>query len=242
MFGVLYAISVGIGSIISGTKGIIDNSKAYNRGEQRYQSGEDLSRTYIDRKGATRDLVSNQYVDVRRSFDSRDDDDLYVWQNGNKIRNVSELKREREFYLGTQGNCLNRTADLYDRRYWSLGRSSNAKIKGSFYKDLETGDIYVCRSFYVEKSTVLFYMSIKTGYLIRKSDTQFDYESKYPNNVVDNKAIYDFIIDFNKKQKDGGWYVAKDLDGNTVRDYYCNKFEISDHIKSLYQLKYGGKL
>lgn len=242
MFGLLYSIGLGIGAIFSGTKGAINNIQAYNRGLERYNNAEDFSRTYIDRKGCTRDLVSNQFVSVRRSFDYKDDDDLYVWQNGNKVRNVSEEEREYKFQIGKEGNWLNRTADLYDPRNWSLQHDKKVKIKGAFYRDLYNDNIYVCREFYVKEKYTRFYMDIYTGYLVRKSDRQLEIDIKYPNDVLNNDDTNEFINDFNKKQKNGGWCITQDIYSNKlITDYYCNKYNIDDHIYSLYDIKYGGK-
>lgn len=270
MFGFIYLLGTAIGSVVSGTKGFISNCKARQEGEIRYLQGNNIERTYYDRKGIQRDLDTDKIASVRSDvFDMCDDEYLWLDGPGVKTRNISAEKRELDFLKGKKGNWYGRTADLYDARSWTKYGSNKYKvqIKGSFYHDLRSNDIYVCREFelifnknknkfvlyngqsrYDDKFNCLyrtckFYMNIETGLLVRKADTQLESEKKFKSNydLTDDEAK-SFINSFNKSQKSGGWYKSDDRIGvdktlKKQQDFYCNDLCAEDHIYNLIKLQ-----
>ena len=87
-----------------------------------------------------------------------------------------------------------------------------------------------------------FYMDIHTGLLVRKSDTQYEYEEKYSSNVMSEKNAQLFIRQFNNAQKNGGWYHGDShRDGNKdilrKQDYYCDELDCIDHVYNLVEMR-----
>ena len=262
MLGIFYTLGIAAASLVSGTKCLFQDSMGKARGIERYKNGDNPTETYFDRKGRQRDLHTGKVAWVARDYDSLSDDEwLCVGSGSNKTRNLSEEKRRREFELGKQGDWLGRTADIYNRRYWSQSYSNKDKviIVGAYYKDLNDGRLYVCRKFHqmfqvkigpnIVSSSIRdvyksckFYMDIITGELVRKSDTQIEEEKEnadYKMRDFTDEEAADFIKEFNEQQRNGGWYQKNEEKTNdpikAQQFFYCNKFNETDHIYSLYQ-------
>lgn len=258
MFGLFYALGTAVAGAVSGTKCLIQNANGIAEGIEKYKRGENPTETYHDRKGFLRDLHTGEFAGVTTNYKTLDNDEwLYVGSVTNRTRNLSEEKRQKEFELGKQGSWLGRTVDLYDERYWSIqmGKSDKTDIVGAFYKDLLTGDMYVCRGFTIGSKLVpgydleiskscKFYMNIKNGELVRKSDTQIEEEKECPQfarfQMTDEEAN-EFIKNFNEQQRNGGWVKSRERYCSFLRTdkqkFYCNDYNVNDHIRKLYELQ-----
>lgn len=259
MFGFLYALSLSIGGIISGLKGIIYNQNAIEMGKYRYDIGQDISNTYFDRTGIRRDINTNKIANIRKDeSDICDDKYLWVGAPGVKTKNLSEEQRKIDFINGKNSNQLGRSVDLYDNRFWAT-RGNNKYISiihGAFYKDLNNNNMYVCREFYINydnknnKFTLSldknncdyickFYMDITDGMLIRKADTQLKKEQQSNYKCLNDSMTDLFIKQFNEKQKNGGIYHGglkyNKAKGSVLKkqNYYCNDFDSRDHFHKI---------
>lgn len=245
MFGILYTLGLLGVATVDGIKGAFENAEKLQKGYDEQQKGNNIAGVYFDRRGAMRDLKTGKIASISIDYgDPCDDKWLFVGEAGIKTKNISEEKRRIEFLEGKNGDWLGRTTDIYDSRHWSHFTKNRDKVViiGSYYADLRTDDIYVCRSLPIKTSSntqyCKFYMDILTGYLVRKSDTQYEYEKKNPNSAISENVANAFMETFNKAQKNGGWYHGDpNRFGNAEllrkQDFYCDKFECSDHIYNL---------
>lgn len=256
MFGLLYTAAMALGLTVSGTKAAIENAQAIERGKERQRQGKNLQGTYYDRLGVERLLSNGKIAHVYPDFsDPCDDKWLWVGAPSKKTRNLSEEQRRMRFQETKQiGDFKGRTVDVYDKRYWSTyaGNRNKVVIMGSFYKDLTTDDMYVCRDFkllynpktdtispwrYTRESlqqiNLKYYMDVRTAKLVRIADTQ---HKEYPQELTDK-----FKNEFNQKQMEGGWYKPDRIISSgplqDKQDYYCDDFNASDHIYSLFDLR-----
>lgn len=263
MFGLLYEFGMMAASTIDGINGIFDNSKRIHEALNRQNNGENFAGVYYDRHGALRDLKTGEIASIKSDInDICDDKYLYVGTSSIKTRNISEEKRRHIFEEGKKGNWLGRTTDIYDKRKWATDGKNKyiTIIHGAFYADLKNNALYVCREFKLsfdkdtktfikwnskygfKPITCSFYMDIHTGLLVRKSDTQYEYEKKYPNNVMTESDAQIFIKQFNNAQKNGGWYHGDSRrNGNKEilrkQDYYCDELDCIDHVYNLVEMR-----
>ena len=261
MFGILYVLFMIVALTIGGIKAASENWEGIKRGKERQAQGKNLQGTYYDRLGAERLLSTGQLAHVwEDSFDPCDDKWLWVGAPGVKTRNLSEEKRAMEFQETKRiGKFQGRTVDVYDKRYWSTyaGNRGKVVIQGSFYKDLQTDKIYVCREFnllYNPKTDsfrkyiktvygidgetnvkLMYYMDINNGMLVRIADTQN--KQRYYSEELAEK----FKTQFNIKQAAGGWYKPDHIITSgplqDKQDFYCDDFNAIDHVYSLYDLR-----
>ena len=261
MVGILYLLFIVIALIVGGTKAASENWEGIKRGKERQEQGKNLQGTYYDRLGAERLLSTGQLAHVwEDNFDPCDDKWLWVGSPGVKTRNLSEEKRAMEFQETKRiGEFQGRTVDVYDKRYWSTyaGNRGKVVIQGSFYKDLQTDKIYVCREFnllYDPKTDsfrkyiktvygidgetnvkLRYYMDVNNGMLVRIADTQN--KQRYYSEELAEK----FKTQFNIKQAAGGWYKPDHIITSgplqDKQDFYCDDFNATDHVYSLYDLR-----
>ena len=256
MFGLIYTAAMALGLTVSGAKAAIDNAQAMERGRERQRQGRNLQGTYYDRKGVERLLSNGKIAHVYPDFsDPCDDKWLWVGAPSKKTRNLSEELRRMQFQETKEiGDFKGRTVDVYDKRYWSTtgGNKYKVVILGTFYKDLTTGDMYVCRDFKLlynpktetfrptglskegeQHMNLKYYMDVRTAKLVRIADTQ---HTEYSRELADK-----FRREFNQKQMNGGWYKPdRILNSGPLQDkqdYYCDDFNSSDHIYSLFDLR-----
>ena len=212
MFGLFYALVLLLAFIISGTRNLIEDSYQVRKAKEEKRKGRNKYNLYTDRLGATRDLDTGQlrtidYIGCESQGKDQYLRDIY----GNPIRNLSMERREARVM----------EAKKDPRRsvsYWKEGPSKH-KIgcdgqpfcTGRQYRDLKSGDIYVCRllsfprKLFPEGGYGMYYMDIKSGLLVRETDCQkLDRNNGvYDYNEEDNLAFIDY---FNEKQKKGGYY------------------------------------
>ena len=256
MFGIIYTLANAAALLVSGTHAAMENADAIKRGKERQAQGKNLQGTYYDRKGAERLLSTGQLAHVwADSFDPCDDKWLWVGAPGVKTRNLSEEKRAMEFQeTKSIGKFQGRTVDVYDKRYWSTyaGNRHKVVIQGSYYKDLYTGKMYLCREFKLVynpntnrfredrgakdgevRTRLKYYMDVNTAMLVRIADTQ---SKDYPADLAEK-----FKTEFNNRQSAGGWYRPDRIISSgplqEKQDFYCDDFNASDHIYSLCDLR-----
>lgn len=266
MFGILYTLGIAIVSTIDGLKAASENAKCIAEGKEKERLGKNITHTYNDRLGIQRDLNTHEFVTIGKDYKDICDD-YYTWvgKSGIKNKNITEEKRKLAFEEGKNGDWLGRTVDIYDKRYWSTNVKNKNKviIQGAFYADLNNNRMYVCREFSLKfnptekifylwndnidkkmEKTVKckFYMDIQTGYLIRKSDTQFEYDQKYPDYALNDDETRCFIEQFNNAQKNGGWHhnIMNRNPNEKIKklqDYFCNSFIGIDHVYNLMEAR-----
>lgn len=264
MFGMLYALGMTVAATTSGIKAAVENAECIMKGKE----DNNFTHTYTDRLGVTRDLTTHKKVSIGKDYNNPSDD-CYLWIGTpeTKIRNLSEEKRNLVFEDGKKGNRLGRTADIYDRRDWSISAKNKSKnyMLGALYKDLNTNDLYVCRQFSLyfnqekniyelyhsglDAKTLVnckFYMDVKTGFLVRKSDTQIEYEKNNNKYILSDIETKKFIKQFNEAQKNGGWHhgnsteFSNDIKIMQKQNYYCDSFIAYDHVYNLVEMREKG--
>lgn len=187
LFGLLYtAFTLGTKAGMS-IKENIENENYRQEAIQRNNS------IYIDSKGnacSTKDskkvMYANEYL---HGYNNPPDKVLKYVDTGEIIRNFSEEDRKQtEVYYYNEAKKLNRTAYRIGGKYDNYCNVGVGKPKGYRYKDMATGAIYVVREF----NGMRFYMDIKTGLLVRKTDGQFKREEERKNK---NYYKSDFLRD-----------------------------------------------
>lgn len=233
MIGIFCLIAAGL----SGIKGSIENLYAKTKWNQEHVNGKNDYNIYIDRKGAQRDLRTNQMVEeivfhkddlkeygyLKGTFPNCIEGDIVLIDLANHtfIKNISELERERK---------LN---DIYGNEITVI--KSNIKDivspqrflddkKGYRYIDIKSKEIYLCRNFPVGNKFFRCFISEKTGQIVREADSQKKYEEQYRVKQLDNKILTkkekeDFIKEFNELQEKGGWMKLKAQELESEKKY-----------------------
>ena len=243
MIGIILATVSGIAAAVSGIKCFAENQAAKERGRERIEQNNNYARTYYDRKGNRRLLATDEHCDIRR--DEHGDEILYVGAPSHPTRNLSKEKRELQWFNTQNSNHNGRTVEIYDERLWSRKACTLHKelIQGTYYKDFETGKIYVCRMFSIMTGDFKvhhckFYMDIKTGMLVRMADTQKLLPPEH-GHYVDEATAQQFINNFNQKQSEGGYdirlYSKSPIEKK--QDFYCNHHECNDWVYTLEEEK-----
>lgn len=187
LFGFLYtAFTLGTKAGMS----IKENIENKNYRQEAIQKSEHI---YIDSKGnvcSTKDgkkvMYANEYL---HGYNNLPDKVLKYVDTDEVIINFSKEDRERtEAYYYNEAKKLNRTAYRIGGKLDNYCNAGEGKAKGYRYKDISTGAIYVVREF----NGIRFYMDIKTGILVRKTDGQIKLEKEKESK---NYYLSDFLRD-----------------------------------------------
>ena len=243
MFGIFYAAYIAIGSAISGAKAAIEEQQCKNRGIEKRERGENFTNTYYDRYGHIRDIDTGKSVMVDYIGNETDGKDQYIRDMyGKPIRNLSEERRQTRLNEALSNRDPRRTVVE-----WKKGVSdSKTRVKGNplyagdTYKDIKTGEIYVCRLFsfpndFNHDGYGKYYMNINTGLLVREADSQIE-DRKNGHYEYSEDLNKEFIEFFNKKQRYTGYKFKSKIprrDGwnkneseyeyrDRMGDFYCN--------------------
>lgn len=243
MFGIFYAVVMFFATIISGTKCTIEEHQQIAKAKEKKKEGNNKYNLYTDRKGATRDLDTGELRIVDCITCEKEGQDQHLRDiYGNPIRNLSMERRIERINEATKDK--RRTVSVWKRAIIKneLGKNGNSFCSGEQYRDLATGDIYVCRMikfpFCINKNGGygVFYMDINTGLLVREADCQ-RYEREQGIYKFSEELNKKFIKYFNDMQKEGGYiplarerkvsgweeeesWLAK---GVRLGAFYCNK-------------------
>ena len=180
LFGLIYtAFTLGTKAAMS----IKDNAENEKYRQEAIHKNE---QSYIDSKGYScsvengrRVMYANEYLN---GYDKLPDKVLKYVDNGEIIKNFSKEEREQlETYYYNEAKKTNKTVYRIGGKFDNYSDVGSGKPKGYRYKDLNTNAIYVIRKF----NGIKFYMDIKTGLLVRKTDGQIKREETCGN--VDDK-------------------------------------------------------
>lgn len=238
MFGLLYFLGAGTAYLVSGVKASYNNAvikeKAIQEDAAKYVS----THTYMDRRGATRDIFTNALRCTKR--DEYDD----VWltdQYLDPIRNLSSAKRAVDAAILAAKAPKGTIAVKYT--YWThktsrIKTSPLNSIEGQIYKDIETGELYIKRIFHLDENLneakqvgnrwdgkskyCRYYMRLKDGLLQCPTEEMGQHDE---SGMLSKEEALKFIKIFNEKQKNGGWkhYAISDKP-HTIKQYYlCSK-------------------
>lgn len=221
MFGLLYALVVGIGNTISYGKTKIEDLDGKHRGIQRKRMGQNNENIYFDHRGRMRDINTGEL----RNVYMKDGDWIVTDNNLNVLRNLTKEKQERE-YEKAKSESSNSTRAVY-YTYWSFNntpiKKKATRITGDVYKDIHTDQLYLVRYIswnrddlsereeiksedgksWLNSDSAEFYMNPYNAELIDVTDK---WKQTHSNYNVD--SINRFIMHFNNEQRKGGW---KDL-------------------------------
>lgn len=211
MFGLIYAIIIICAVLISGIKCAVEEQEQITKAKKRREEGNNKYNLYTDRLGHTRDLRTGQlrmmdYISCEQEGEEQYLRDIY----GNPVRNLSEERRlERRIEAA---NDPRRTVFFYKEGPDRIRAGSNGRpyYSGKQYKDLKTGQVYVCRRIEFPREispnggSGVFYMDVSNGLLVREADRQiFDRTNgKYK---FSEEQCKQFIELFNEKQREGGY-------------------------------------
>lgn len=226
MFGLLYAAAMGIGCLVSGTKCFIQNEQAKERGRNR---ADNPANAYFDRKGAMRDLATNRFVDyvkdnmtgdiclrydcsftLTRNLSKEWRDHYYAELKEHPIDGktvINDINVKKHAYL-SKDDSISPSYYPWNDRYYCTGQ---------WYKDLNTGDLYVARK--IEGYD--FYMKIITGKLVRLTDD-------FIMNNRDKEGVFEkaqeILNKYNQSKDDGTWQGKYP---STIKALYCDKFYLN---------------
>lgn len=249
MFGIIYTALMSLGFIGHQVKNAVKEQKNINKGIEKRRNGENFANVYTDYRGGLRSLETGKRVRIDQLYDvEAEGKDCYMRDiYGNPIRNLSEEIRQRN-YIEAKKDPRRTVAKWKTGITESMARmEGNVYYAGETYKDLKSGNIYVCRNFPLPKEITTkhlycnCYMSIDTGLLVRETDSQrYDRERGLYN--VSEDIVNKFIEYFNMKQKDKGYQCLSNtpsLSGwdSSENDYvkrmrmvlfYCNNYKSTD--------------
>lgn len=246
MFGLLYMLGSGLAYAISGVKASYDNAQCRERGIHRDKQKYISDHTYIDRRGATRDIVTNEHR--IQTWDKYHD----VWLedfHGNKLRNLTQEKRMVEAAQKAAAAPPGTIAVRYD--WWTYQntkiRNGNDYVSGTVYIGIKTGDLYFKRRFWLNSKMELvnvegkrcwpsdvicyeYYMKISDGLLVCPTE-----EMVKRKNPPSKEITIDFMNFFNEEQKKGGYKKRKDeREDSFMREYNLKYNRLSDYYMSDY--------
>lgn len=205
MFGIIYSLLLSAGVVKNKIEEKIENDKC----KVMYENSDGL--TYTDSKGHSRLMSNNEMV-----FYGLDKNGDYVLENlsGNIIKNYSLEKRNNKLNKEKQ-LAIETTASTYCID--NDNHKNDWICQGKRFKDIKTGDIYVIRCI----KHKYYYMDIKNGFLVRKTDWQIQ---KDKTEITHRLLNYDVDInEFNKNQKaisNKPHLLFRNFDYNTTYDYY----------------------
>ena len=166
VFGLFYFGMIACAKVAS------DISEALHNENNRKEAFAQKQEIYVDSKGCERLISNNQKV--IKTYIYYDNNPLktkdYVLKkvgSNEIIRNYSQEEREQqENYYYKKAIELGRTAYRLGGLQDDFIHVGIDKPKGYRYKDINTGDIYLIRTYLGKK----YYMDIKTGLLVRLTD------------------------------------------------------------------------
>ena len=133
-----------------------------------------------------------------------------------KMTNSNVIKYYYTVPLTQNINEVYNVVDYSHCLKWNKKDNINNKnyIKGDRYLDLNTNEEYVIRKFYDKKKTnnnvTAFYLNIKNGHLVRRTDNQILNDNEFPdNNYIPIDKTWLFIKEFNEMQ-DKNKLILKD--------------------------------
>lgn len=107
----------------------------------------------------------------------------------------------------------------YEGVWWKTYRDKKRYIQGDRYYDINTGDEYIIREIYIKDKKTYFYMSTKTGHLIRRTDNQIiNDKNNVSTNIISVNETDLFINKFNQMQD----YNIKNISSNWGENYWYN--------------------
>jgi len=200
LFGLFYT------TFVLGAKGVLGIKNSLEDNDYKKEAvshGEDI---YINSKGISCHVKNDKptiYTHIYKKDGSKPDYVLKYAGTDKIIRNFSKEERDgREKYYYEKALELGRTAYRLGGDRDNYRNVDFRTSRGYRYKDIETKEIYVVR----EVDEVLYYMSVKTGLLVRKTDGQLIIEEriKEKNPIKYNKFLEhdrnNFIKKYNKMQ------------------------------------------
>lgn len=210
MFGAIYLLYNLIGGAISGTKGFIENEQAKNRGYQRQLEGKNNVVLYVDRKGVTRLLSTNEFANIKYDYVTGDAW-LCIGAPSKRVRNLSQEWRD-DYYERIKNNPIPGKTVIEDKEIRYNVSKNTADIAheldpaapmwsntfyayGQWYKDIKTGHLYCARRYKGHD----FYMDILSGEFVRITDEWCETLKK--NNIYNKYDIDEIIKTFNLDRK-----------------------------------------
>ena len=204
MFGIFYALACGIGYVVSGAKMGIEDAISRQQAEEKERNEKIKTNTYMDHRGATRDITTNQRVIISKDF--LGNGDTYIYDDKlNPIRNLSQEKRDLEYTEARAKRKPGETVMFYMWEHEAKDHGGyktifdNGFVRGDRYKDLDNGKIYV------EKS-------IHSNYLYSNMRLPYDLEWEFYIDVATKKIVRetDRCSSLRKKLMEQGAYYVDD--------------------------------
>ena len=232
MFGLFYMAANAIAYMVSGTKCAIEDHQSKERAIQKRSEGKNIENLYMDHRGTMRDITTNQ---IRHVYADKNGDAWLEDVHGNKLRNLSQEKRNVEFRENVKNNPGRKAVSytFWNQRNSPVMIDERNRLTGEVFKDVDNGDLYLKRNFVMwDKETLYpkligysrptyranFYLRINDGMIVGLND-----DDKQPENIYKGKELFltpneeevnEFIESFNKKQKEGGWQNSYYRDNN----------------------------
>jgi len=198
LFGIVYT------AFVLGAKGYMGIKKSINDSNAREKAKNEGKEIYVGEDGIGRCVKDGRPVihcyEYLNGYNEKPDRVLKYAGTNEIIRNFSEENRkqtqEQSYKIAKEkGYTVYRIGEKFDDHF-------HDKCRGFRYKDIQTGKIYVIR----EVCGCKYYMDVKTGLLVRKTDGQIEKE-KYnaENNPIchklNQKRDEEHVMEnFNKKQ------------------------------------------
>ena len=250
MIGLLYLGFMIGGTIFVGLKAANENAGSIKRAKDKQKNGKNPHGIYIDRRGTTRSLSTGKIVSVDYIGCETEGKDQYLRDMyGHPIKNLSEERRVQREAEAKENPDPRRTVIEWKKGIPEVRThiEGNPYYAGDTYKDLKSGDIYVCRSIPLPNDLTQgrrycsCYMNIDTGLLVRESDSQI-YDRQRSLYDVPEDVIAKFIDHFNKKQMDRGYFFDSNIPSTNGWDktesdfskrlrlgnFYCNNYDAKD--------------
>lgn len=245
MFGLLCFGAMVVGTVYSGLKAGSENAQHMKIAEVKRRTGNNRANIYHDRHGATRDLNTGKRVTIDNLYiaESKGKDAWMYDEKGKPIRNLSEEIRDENYRRFIRSDHTGKTVAPWKKgcSYAYVGRDGNPYASGDQYKDLRNYRVYVCRRFEFPKEVDSapynrgwgnYYMDIKTGLLVRETDSQKESRAKgeYKYSEAMNQAFIDY---FNQKQSTTGYQFNSNIPKSDpepasikidrMARYFCNR-------------------
>ena len=247
MFGIIYTAIMFIGFVGYQIKNAIDEQQCINEGKRKRKEGKNFANVYTDRRGGMRSLATGRRVSIDNLSEAESNGrdcfmrDVY----GNPIRNMSEEMREERYNNALHNRDPQKTVVKWKRGIPKnlTGVDGRPYYSGPEFKDLDTGQIYICRFLPIPfeisqrlQSHGEYYMRIEDGLLERESDSQKE-ARRLGEYDISEDINQKFISYFNSKQETEGYYASSKVPYVRENDFlkevrlgafYCNDYESHD--------------
>lgn len=208
MFGIIWSAIVGIGGAISyGRNNIINNelnTKAKNEALNKYYNNENTSGTYtiINKNNILTEVDLLTGYPVQRRINKKNGHiELYVTKDKYKtwqfLRDITDKKIENNILNDNTDNSVifgmyqgQIEQSIFDMDY----------IYGNRYIDKKTKNEYVIRIVEKNGEKTFFYMNVKDGHLVRRTDNQIKNDQNGCKNAIPIDDTDNFIMSFNNMQ------------------------------------------